>query len=370
MIQPAWGQRKKGGDMDFVNRDDCCDGKMVSIIVPVYNVEKYLAKCLDSIVSQTYRNIEIVLINDGSTDQSLAICTSYAKADDRIQVITKENEGAAIARNVGLDLAKGAYIFFVDSDDAIQPNMVEVLVKNAEWNHADVCVCGYKKNGQDCLIDNLGETELIADRSALGKALILQRRIGVMPWGKLYKKECIGNIRFVSGRTNEDDLFCHQVFARCQTVVKVNLPLYLYTVNQAGVTYGGFSIRQIDILAIAWKRLEEVEKVWPEYLDSAMYVAACSFIDLHVAYAIRHLWNDDCFTKKLLADREELFHFLIRNRERLDKEIRIKIEFYYTHMGKIMFRDRLRCMRNAGINFAKSYVHRLRIGCEISDESL
>lgn len=108
-----------------------------------------------------------------------------------------------------------------------------------------------------------------------------------MPWGKLYNKECIGEIRFVEGRTNEDDLFCHQMLSRCSTVAKVNLPLYLYTVNNTGVTYDSFGTRQVDILPIALHRLEVIEETWPEYLDTAMYIAACSFIDIHIEYAKR-----------------------------------------------------------------------------------
>lgn len=199
----------------------------------------------------------------------------------------------------------------------------------------------------------------------LGKALIVERRIGVMPWGKLYKRECIGEIRFVEGRTNEDDLFCHQVLSRCSTVAKVNLPLYLYTVNNTGVTYGSFGPRQVDILPIALHRLEVIEETWPEYLDTAMYIAACSFIDIHIEYAKRHLWNDEHFTKKLMEDREGLFEFFMRHQDQLGNEIKTKILFYQNNAGKIMLRDRVRYLRNAGVLFVKNYVHKLKKrGCE------
>ncbi len=337
---------------------------LVSVIVPVYNAEEYVSRCLTSILGQSYRNIEIIVINDGAKDSSLDICLEFARKDNRIKVLSTENKGAAAARNIGLGVAGGGYIVFVDSDDALESDFVETLLKAAELHSADICICGYKKNGKNCLIDEYGKTELITDRRVLGKALIVERRIGVMPWGKLYKRECIGDIRFVEGRTNEDDLFCHQVLSHCATVAKVNLPLYLYTVNNTGVTYGNFGIRQVDILPIALHRLEVIEDTWPEYLDTAMYIAACSFIDLHIEYAKRHLWSDDSFTKKIMVDRGGLFDFFMRHQDLLGNEIQAKISFYYNNAGKIMFRDRVRYLRNAGVLFVKNYAHKLKRECE------
>lgn len=345
--------------------NDTWENKLVSVIVPVYNVEKYISRCIDSIISQSFRNMEIILVDDGSTDNSLELCESYAQKDNRIKLIAKENEGSSVARNIGLGLAEGKYIVFIDSDDALESDFVETLLKAAELHRADICICGYKKNGKNCLIDEYGKTELITDRSMLGKALIVERRIGVMPWGKIYKKECIGNIRFIKGRINQDDLFCHQVFSHCSSVVKVNLPLYLYTENNTGVTYSNFGIRKIDILPIALHRLEVIEETWPEYLDTAMYIAACSFIDLHIEYAKRHLWNDERFTKKLMVDREGLFEFFMRHQDKLSNEIKEKVSFYYNNVGKIMLRDRVRYLRNAGVLFVKNYAHKLKKrGCE------
>lgn len=340
--------------------NDTWENKLVSVIVPVYNVEKYISRCIDSIIRQSFRNMEIILVDDGSTDNSLKLCESYAQKDNRIKLIAKENEGSSVARNIGLGLAEGEYIVFIDSDDSLEFDFVETLLKVAEFHSADICICGYKKDGKNCLIDEYGKTELITDRSMLGKALIVERRIGVMPWGKIYKKECIGNIRFIKGRINEDDLFCHQVFSHCSSVVKVNLPLYIYTKNNTGVTYNNFGIRKIDILPIAFYRLEIIEKIWPEYLGTAMYIAACSFIDLHIEYAKRKLWNDECFTKKLLVDRENLFKFFMRNQDQLGNEIKEKVSFYYNNVGKIMFCDRARYLRNAGVDFAKNYVCKLK----------
>ena len=119
----------------------------------------------------------------------------------------------------------------------------------------------------------------------------------------------------------------------------------------------------MDILLIALHRLEVIEETWPEYLDTAMYIVACSFIDIHIEYAKRHLWNDERFTKKLMADREGLFEFFMRHQDQLGNEIKTKIVFYQNNAGKIMLRDRVRYLRNAGVLFVKNCVHKLKMGC-------
>ena len=117
------------------------NNSLVSVIVPIYNVEIYVGKCIESIINQSYKNLEIILIDDGSTDSSLSICKKYEKKDDRIKVIQKNNEGVSITRNLGIELSKGKYIQFIDSDDYIEKNMIEFLVKNIEKTNADLAMC-------------------------------------------------------------------------------------------------------------------------------------------------------------------------------------------------------------------------------------
>lgn len=127
-----------GSDLYMVNEEI-----KVSIVVPVYNTAKYLEKCLNSICSQTYHNLEIILIDDGSTDQSLNICNSFAEKDSRIHVVHQENKGLSNARNKGMELATGSYISFFDSDDYVEPNMIETMLKVSLFHNADVCECSF-----------------------------------------------------------------------------------------------------------------------------------------------------------------------------------------------------------------------------------
>ena len=133
--------------------------KLVSIVVPVYNVDKYLDKCVNSIINQKYKNLEIILVDDGSTDESGKKCDLWAEKDNRIRVIHKENGGLSDARNVGIDNSKGYYISFIDSDDFIENDMIEVLLKEIKENNCDISICGYYKTyvDKDEIIDNSKE---------------------------------------------------------------------------------------------------------------------------------------------------------------------------------------------------------------------
>ena len=131
---------------------------LISIIIPVYNVEKYLAKCLDSVLNQTYKNLEIILVDDGSKDNSGAICDEYAKRDNRIIVVHQKNSGVSKARNLGMSMATGDYIGFIDSDDTIEANMYEVLLKNAIESGAEISYCGLKQIQLDGKIDYSNNT--------------------------------------------------------------------------------------------------------------------------------------------------------------------------------------------------------------------
>ena len=172
--------------------------KTISVIIPVYKVEEYLPKCLDSVINQTYKNIEIILVNDGSPDKSGVICDMYAGMDNRITVIHKQNEGVAKARNDALDIAKGDYIGFVDSDDWIEPDMFEFLMNNLIKYDADISMCGEtvyengkiissKSNGSVSILDQDGAKKLTVKGGSMG-----------LIWNKIYKKSILENVRFSS----------------------------------------------------------------------------------------------------------------------------------------------------------------------------
>lgn len=210
----------------------------VSIIVPIYNVEKYLANCLESLINQTYQDIELICINDGSTDQSPKILEQYAQKDPRIIMINQENKGISCARNTGLEKATGEYITFVDSDDALSTHFVEVMLRLVEDNKADLAECACYKVKDPCSpypqIQN-EKSLLVTDPF---KYMLNKKPLGIkyMAWGRLYKAKLIKNRKFIEGIYFEDYPWTISLMLQKPKVVLTNLKLYYYTMNQTSVT--------------------------------------------------------------------------------------------------------------------------------------
>lgn len=208
---------------------------LVSVIVPVYNVEKFLCKCINSIINQSYKNLEIILINDGSTDNSTSICHEYKKKDCRIKLVEKVNGGLSEARNFGIDISNGAYLSFVDSDDYIHPQMIESMMSKIIEKDADIIVCGHTIvdiNGQiQSKVRDNNKTYLYNSAKALN--LILEdKNINSFAWDKIYKKILFKNLRYPIGRTFEDTAFTYKLFQRAKVVIQLNKSYYYY-VNRA-----------------------------------------------------------------------------------------------------------------------------------------
>lgn len=204
---------------------------IISVIVPIYNVEKYLHKCIESILNQTLSNIEVILVNDGSTDKCLEIINSYSKKDERIKVINKANGGQSSARNMGLDIARGKYIGFVDSDDWLHYDMYENLYEAIEKSNADICVCGreaYSEEGkigyQNKLDDELIDLDKYDIKDYVTNKLFYKHTVVV--WNKIYKKDIINknNIRFedVSYVGSEDALFNYQYLMHTKKIKAID----------------------------------------------------------------------------------------------------------------------------------------------------
>lgn len=205
----------------------------VSIIVPVYNLEKYLPKCIDSILNQTFTNFELILVNDGSTDLSGEICEKYAKEDSRIKVLHKKNGGVASARNVGLEIAKGNYIGFVDNDDFINKYMFEKLYENAVHYSADIVVCDYLEvtDEQSCKPmqqDMNYKVEHYTNTEALNQLYTTNNVTFVVPWNKLYKRHLFKGIKYKVGNSNDDETIAHKLLYYSVRVTYIRTGLYYY----------------------------------------------------------------------------------------------------------------------------------------------
>lgn len=208
---------------------------LISIIVPVYKVEEYLDKCVESIVNQTYKNLEIILVDDGSPDSCGSMCDNWGKKDNRISVLHKKNGGLSDARNAGINVAKGKYIGFVDSDDYIEPRMFELLVNTIEKSSADISTCFVvterKENPQKALIYE--KIKVLQREEAIIDLFTKNGYVRHAAWNKLYKKEIFDDIKFPVGRLFEDAAVMYKVFDSIKNIAVIKAELYHY-VQRAG----------------------------------------------------------------------------------------------------------------------------------------
>ena len=207
---------------------------MISIIVPVYKVEPYLRQCVNSILDQTYRNIEILLIDDGSPDRCGEICEEFARRDVRIRVFHTENKGLSEARNLGLREAKGEYIGFVDSDDWIKPTMYERLIRNLEETGADICVCGYEREPRS--IEKEFSSAATVYRGKESVIALLAGKINNAVWNKLWRSELFRDISFPEGRNYEDLAIFPRIMRAGRTVAVIPDKEYHYRIRSDSIT--------------------------------------------------------------------------------------------------------------------------------------
>ncbi len=224
---------------------------LVSVIIPVYKVEQYLGRCVRSVAGQTYKNLEILLIDDGSPDRCGEMCDSFAANDPRIRVIHQKNGGLSSARNAGIDQSSGQWIFFVDSDDFIHSDCIRQLMEAAETNGADIASCGFEKTEDDTIRGDIRfpATEVISRDEAM-RRLILEEDTS-FSWGKLFRRELFSNIRFPEGRTFEDLATTHLLVNRCRAVACVSAPYYGYYQNPASISHALNAESQYNVL-LAW----------------------------------------------------------------------------------------------------------------------
>lgn len=244
----------------------------ISILVPYFNSEKYIHRCIESIINQTLKEIELILIDDGSTDNSYRICEKYAENDNRIILLKKENGGQGTARNLGLDIAKGKYIGFVDSDDFIELNMYELMFEKIEHYNADISICGYNifNKLNDKLIPNKYEfKELILDNKTLMKEYLTKSYITGGPCNKLYSRELFSNLRFPSIRMREDSYLMPHIFQITNKAVFIGENLYNQYIRIGSTERSSFSVEKLDAL----KSVDSLEEIIiGSYPDLIQYV--------------------------------------------------------------------------------------------------
>ena len=226
---------------------------LISIIIPIYNVEKYLDRCICSVLTQTFRDLQVILVNDGSTDNSALICEKYKLADNRVIVVNKENGGLADARNVGMRYADGEYIAFVDGDDYVACDMYEELYNAIKRNSVPIACCGragfYEKgmkirNRKSFVL----KCEMVYDRIESVKALCLYNAMDFSCCDKLFEKSLFSGVRFPKGKTSEDIPVVFELFCRAKGVVHIGKAKYYYCHRMNSITGEPFSVRRMDYL--------------------------------------------------------------------------------------------------------------------------
>ena len=223
---------------------------LISIIIPVYNSERYLEKCVNSVLNQTYKNLEIILVDDGSTDLSPRMCDAFSVQDSRIKVIHQENQRQAAARNTGIEVASGEYIMFVDSDDYIADDMCEYLMDGALSYHADIAICGSMAVCLDGTINFSKKSDVVVEMTTYealksyvetGSGLCAQT-----PCDKLYKIEDIGEIRLKVGKWYEDLANIYRFVANASKIVYLNEGKYYYVEHEMSTMKKAFSKHSFD----------------------------------------------------------------------------------------------------------------------------
>lgn len=225
---------------------------LISIIVPVYKVEKYLKKCIDSILNQTYKNYELILVDDGSPDCCPIICDNYAEKNDRVIVIHKQNGGLSDARNTGIAIAKGDFICFIDSDDYVSEDFCELLLNAVLKSNADMAICNYlvvDENGNSIQDKNVHlpiQDECISPQEFIKEYCGKYGWYYVVAWNKIYKRDLFKNVKYPVGKLHEDAFVIHHLVSHCNRIVCVKNALYFY-VQRQGSIMSQISVRNMDL---------------------------------------------------------------------------------------------------------------------------
>lgn len=255
---------------------------LISVIIPVFHVEAYLRRCLDSVLDQTYENMEIILVDDGSDDGCPAICDEYARMDSRVKVIHQKNAGLSGARNTGIDQAEGRYLAFVDSDDYLVPEFLERLHKACAETGSDMSVCRWEYvKGEPVPQRGTGEVKTFTGRQMLANLYISDGAYFVVAWNKLYKRELFEQIRYPLGRIHEDEATTYRIYHQVRQAAYVDASLYGYFVTPSSITRG-FNPRRLDWVTAGAERIDFLEqKGYTELMVRALQAFADGSIDIY-----------------------------------------------------------------------------------------
>ncbi len=312
--------------------------RLISVVVPVYNVEEYLEKCVKSIINQTYRNLEVILVDDGATDHSGELCDKYAAMDARIRVVHKKNGGLSDARNAGIDVATGEYLAFVDSDDFIHPKMYETMVKIMEKEQAEMAICKIAHVKDDAAINHSLSIPVTSKKLVSGKDLQNMyfdnkyAQMVVVAWNKIYKREYFEEIRYPKGKIHEDEYTTYKITYPCSRISLIDAPFYYYVTRDTSIM-GSFNEKRFDLLK--------------SYMERMQYFAEHKDVDLTGRYAKRfvrmanqyQIWGQEAgkdFSDISLKCKRRFEKVYKDCKKKIPLSAKIRFEvFMYMKMGKI-----------------------------------
>lgn len=309
--------------------------ELISVIVPVYNVEQYLKKCIDSIIAQTYENIEIILIDDGSTDNSGTICDDYKIKNPKIRVFHKINGGLSSARNLGIEKSKGKYLTFVDSDDTIEKDYIEYLYNLIKKYNTEMSICSYNviKNKKIDFGKNL-EEELLSTEKCLYR-LLCEKGFTISACAKMYNKTLFDNIRFPLNKLCEDNGTTYKLIMKCPTIAYGNIAKYNYLIRKDSITTSSFNIKKMDLIELVDMMCDDIYNKYPSLEDVILKKRNNARFSI-----LRQLLEED--NTRYLNIQNEIINYLKNNYHQIIKnkesDFKDKIGIVLLKIDKKMFR--------------------------------
>lgn len=302
---------------------------LISVIIPVYKVENYLDKCVKSVVNQTYKNLEIILVDDGSPDNCPKMCDKWDKKDNRIKVIHKKNGGLSDARNKGIDIAKGDYITFIDSDDYVENNYVEFLYKNLVYNNADISMGKHYIKYPNKTINTGSGKEYILNSHDCFDKLLYGEDFDVSAWAKLYKAELFKNIRYPKNRIFEDSATTYKLIDKANMVVLNSEPIYNYIIREDSITTNSFNEKKMELITSTKEMCEYIEDKYPDLKSGCKRRVIYAYLS-----TLTQLIKCKRINKKY---KKILMKYIKENRKEVLKDKRIpkrdRLALYATYLG-------------------------------------
>ncbi|MEG1925550.1 MAG: glycosyltransferase [Ruthenibacterium sp.] len=306
----------------------------VSVIVPVYNVEKYIKRCVDSLLHQTEHDIEIILVDDGSTDHGGRLCDAYAKQDARVTALHQKNGGPSAARNAGIAAASGSYLAFVDSDDWLSLDAIAYLLALSQKYQAEISVCAALYTDGTQTVQPREYAEFVFDKEQALAQMLYQKKFDTSAWGKLYRADIFQNIRYPVGKWYEDLATTYKTFLKAEKIAFGEKQCYFYFQRADGIMRSKFSEKRLEQLAIADEMYEEIAHCCPATKAAALSRKASSYFQILMLMPAQKT----AYPKEKLR----ILSFLRENRTALlqDKNTRLKnrAAFLLLPLGDVFLR--------------------------------